>query len=284
LGRRLWQRARAGKTRIALQALVITAVLAAAVALPAGGVASGLASRVAGRISRFFTSPGASRNGKPFSGVAAVGALFREDSAGQLGQHFCTASVVSSPAGDLALTAAHCVTGGNALTAGGTLVFVPGYANGRAPYGIWRVTAVYTDAAWQSSQDPNDDFAFLRLALAPDGVPIEDITGAETLGTSWPAHAYVRVIGYPDGAAEPVWCENWTTSFSPSQLQFDCGGYTDGTSGSPFLADASPSTGQGIVIGLIGGYHQGGDTPSVSYSAAFGAAMAALFKTAEADG
>ena len=43
------------------------------------------------------------------------------------------------------------------------------------------------------------------------------------------------------------------------QLEFDCGGYTDGTSGGPFLADVNPTTGQGTVIGVIGGYEQGGD-------------------------
>lgn len=281
---RLRQRARAGRARLVLQALAITAVLTAAVALPAGGgAASGLAGRVAGGISRFFTSPGASREGQPFGGVAAVGALFLTHGPGQLGQHFCTASVVNSPGGDLALTAAHCLSGSNGQAENaGTLVFVPGYVNGEAPYGVWHVTHVYTDAAWQGSQDPDDDIAFLKIAPAPDGVPIEDVTGAETLGTSWPAHTYVRVIGYPDGAARPVWCENWTEKFSPTQLMFDCGGYTDGTSGSPFLADASASSGQGTVIGLIGGYHQGGDTPSVSYSVVFGPAVARLFKAAEA--
>jgi hypothetical protein len=35
-----------------------------------------------------------------------------------------------------------------------------------------------------------------------------------------------------------------------------------------------------MVIGVIGGYQQGGDTPSVSYSARFGALVADLYKTA----
>jgi hypothetical protein len=34
------------------------------------------------------------------------------------------------------------------------------------------------------------------------------------------------------------------------------------------------------VIGLIGGYQQGGDTPDISYSIRFLAAVAALYKTA----
>jgi hypothetical protein len=164
----------------------------------------------------------------------------------------------------------------------GTLVFAPGYENGKSPYGIWKVSQVYTDAAWQSSQDPDDDVAFLKIAPASDGVPIEDVTGAETLDTSAASHELVQVVGYPDGAAEPVWCENWADSFSPTQLQFDCSGYTDGTSGSPFLAGTAAATDEGTVIGVIGGYEKGGDTPSVSYSVAFGPTVAALFRTAEA--
>ncbi len=217
-----------------------------------------------------------SSNGQPFDGVAAVGALFGESS-GKLNSHFCTASVVDSPHGDLAITAAHCVTGTS-----GQIAFVPGYANGTEPYGVWQVTRVYTDAAWQSAQDPDDDVAFLQLSGAPGGAPIEAVTGAEHVATGAAAGGLVRVIGYPNTADQPVSCVNWTKGFSPTQLEFDCGGYTDGTSGGPFLADVSASSGQGTVIGVIGGYEQGGDTPQVSYSVAFGSAVAVLYQAAEA--
>jgi hypothetical protein len=218
----------------------------------------------------------ASLTGQSFDGVAAVGALFTETN-GTLGTHFCTASVVNSAAGDLALTAAHCVSG---LT--GTIVFVPGYTNGQTPYGVWPVTKVYTDSAWDSTQNPNDDVAFLQLANAPDGVPIQNVTGAETLDTGTPAGQLVQVVGYPDGADQPVSCTGVANSFSATQLQFDCAGYPDGTSGSPFLTDVNAATGQGTVIGVIGGYQQGGDTSEVSYAASFGSAVATLYAQAQA--
>jgi hypothetical protein len=41
-----------------------------------------------------------------------------------------------------------------------------------------------------------------------------------------------------------------------------------------------PSTGDGTVIGVIGGYEQGGDIASVSYSPGFGRAVQALYQTA----
>jgi hypothetical protein len=90
-----------------------------------------------------------------------VGALFTTSS-GQLGKHFCTASVVDSPAGDLLMTAAHCVTG--------------------------------TSGTIDSSASQDDDFAFLRVSDPSSTIPIEDETGAE-------------------------------------KLEFDCDGYTNGTSG-----------------------------------------------------
>jgi len=301
LGRRAWHTRKTPP----LLLLVASVVFAVVVFVPANDLASGLTDRVATAADPGFRSSGAaSENGQSFGGVPAVGALFRPGSSGDLGPHFCTASVVNSPGGDLAVTAAHCVTENP-----GTLVFAPGYSSGQSPYGIWRVTRVYTDAAWQSAQNPDDDVAFLRLAKASDGVPIEDVTGAETLGISWPARTYVRVIGYPDGETQPVWCDNWAQSFSSTQLQFDCGGYTDGTSGGPFLAESSSggneldstfssgssasdsyvsdnagTAGEGTVIGVIGGYEQGGDSPSVSYSVAFGPTVASLFRTAEAGG
>ena len=80
----------------------------------------------------------------------------------------------------------------------------------------------------------------------------------------------------------PVTCTARTRAFGPRQMEFDCGGYTDGTSGGPFLANVHPATGAGWVVGVIGGYQQGGDTPSVSYSVRFGAAVRALYDQAAA--
>ena len=221
---------------------------------------------------------GPAGTGASFGGAAAVGALFTEAN-GQLGSHFCTASVVASKAGDLAVTAAHCV-----YEKTGTIVFAPGYANGKSPYGVWPITKVYTDSSWDSSQDPDHDVAFLRLSDAPDGTPIENLTGAETLATDAPTGQSVQVIGYPDGAPEPVWCTAPLKGFSATQFEFDCDGFTNGTSGGPFLTGVDAATGQGSVIGVIGGYQLGGDTPQVSYAAVFGTAVSQLYATAEAGG
>jgi hypothetical protein len=244
-------------------AVLVTALAAmtAIMVTPASGAADDIATGFV-QAMRHLESP--SRSGKAFSGTPAVGALF-STSAGKLSQHFCTASVINSPHGDLVITAAHCVT-----HTSGTVVFVPGYNNGTTPYGVWTVTKVYVDQAWKSSENPDDDFAILRVSQRGSTVPIEDVTGAEKLITGQPYNH------------QPITCENWLKEPMTDQLEFDCGAYTDGTSGGPFLAEVDLATGQGAVIGVIGGYQQGGDTPQVSYSSVLGANAAALYKTAVA--
>jgi V8-like Glu-specific endopeptidase len=256
-------------------ALIIALTVGVVVTVaPADGAAGDFASSVARAVRNLVST---SQNGQAFAGTAAVGALFTT-SGGKPGGHFCTASVINSPHGDLVITAAHCMSGTS------DVVFVPGYDHGASPYGVWRVTKIYADRSWTTSANPDDDVAFLRVAQPSSIVPIEDVTGAEQLKTSMSARQLVEVIGYPDSASTPIACRNWTREPMSDQLEFDCGGYTDGTSGGPFLADVNPRTGQGAVIGVIGGYEQGGLTPQISYSPMFGANIAALYRLAVAGG
>ena len=259
----------------AAAALIIALTVGVVVTVtPAAGAAGDFASSFARAVRNLVSTW---HNGQAIAGTPAVGALFTM-SGGKLGRHFCTASVIGSPHGDLVITAAHCVSG----TSG--VAFVPGYDRGATPYGVWTVTKIYADRSWTSSSDPNDDVAFLRVGQPGSIVPIEDVTGAEQLKTGMPARQLVEVIGYPDSASKPIACRNWTREPMPDQLEFDCGGYTDGTSGGPFLTDVNPGTGQGRVIGVIGGYEQGGLTPQISYSPMFGANVAALYQLAVAGG
>src|ERR1700734_3075585 len=97
----------------------VLAMVAIAFASPASGETSSLVSRIAAAV-RLAPSATAAPQGTSFTGTPAVGALFTVSN-GTLGQHFCTASVVHSSAGDLLITAAHCVAGQSA----GSIAFVP---------------------------------------------------------------------------------------------------------------------------------------------------------------
>lgn len=251
---------------------------------PANGAAIGLVQRISHAVRHLVSGPhqaaqstAMQRASRSFDGTAAVGALFAL-SGGKITTHFCSASVVHSPHGDLVITAAHCVASSDPST----MAFVPDYNNGQSPYGVWPVKHIYTDDAWRSSSAPDDDVAFLTLS-SPE-TPIEDVTGGEQLATGLSAPAAVTVIGYPDGAGSPVTCRNWAKSMSPTQLEFDCAGFANGTSGGPFLTDISAVSGQGTIVGIIGGYQQGGDTADVSYSPVLGSNVAALYSQAVAGG
>src|SRR6476659_7018359 len=73
-----------------------------------------------------------------------VGAVFL----GGSDLHACTGSVLHSAAGDLVLTAAHC------LSIGGPATFVPGFADKAAPTDVWTVDVVYLDPRWVANRDP----------------------------------------------------------------------------------------------------------------------------------
>ena len=283
-GRGGGRHARRAQTLVGSVIAVLSAALAVtctvAVINPTGAVQ--MASRMANTAGTVpLRAPGAPpilAGGEPFDGTPAVGALFTL-SGGQLARHFCTASVVDSPHGDLVITAAHCVAGKSPSQ----IAFVPGYHGGAAPFGIWLTSAILADSAWRASADPDHDVAFLVVHQA-GSTQVQSLTGGEHLGVDWPTRAWVQVIGYPDGTEQPITCQNESKPLGRHQMEFDCGGYTDGTSGGPFLGRVNPRTGAGTVIGVIGGYEQGGDIAWVSYSPRFGGAVQALYQTAVAQG
>lgn len=201
---------------------------------------------------------------RPF---AAVGAIFR-GKVSAAGHHFCSAGVVDSPHGDVIVTAAHCVSD----TTGG-LYFAPGYHDGTAPYGVWKLGRISLDRRWKGGQDPDVDVAFATVR-SPGGREVEDVVGGYSLGTGLGTAATVRVTGYPAATNAPLTCVNRISTYTASQLRIACTAYSGGTSGSPWV------TGNHTVMGVIGGFEQGGDSPDISYSAYFGDDIAALYRQA----
>jgi V8-like Glu-specific endopeptidase len=212
-----------------------------------------------------------------FNGVPTVGALFFTT---DQTQHFCTASVVNSLTANLVLTAAHCVYIDKPAT---NIEFVPEYHNGQQPYGAWPVQTVTVAAGWRKSHNPNLDFAFLQVS-PPSGsyLPIQLVTGGLWLGIDQGYAHPIYVIGYNDPAPQPIGCATTSFKFEPSQMQFYCGKYWNGTSGGPWITGYNPIDGSGTVIGVIGGYEAGGVVPWTSYSAYFGQATLQLYLQAQA--
>lgn len=201
---------------------------------------------------------------------ARVGALF----AG--GGHFCTASVVHSQGRDLIVTAAHCLDG-----SAGDVVFVPGYRDGRSPYGVWKVERRFLPGGWAEGQSGGGEDSDVGFAVVGErgGKAVEDVVGGgyrfvTRTGTGATA---VTVTGYPGSREVPISCTNRPTSHSRTQQRIECPGFSGGTSGSPWV------NGYGEVVGVLGGHEEGGATADVSYSVVLGAEAARLYRNAAGD-
>jgi hypothetical protein len=185
--------------------------------------------------------------------------------------HFCSASVVHSAGHDLIATAAHCVYG-----TGATIEFVPGFHDGQAPYGVWTVTALYVEPAWQIGQSPKADVAFLRVAPL-NGRHVEDVVGGRTLGIPT-VGASVTVAGFPmqSNTASVCVAHLALTQGYPS-VACPGGGMVDGVSGGAWVQG-------GALVGVVGGLQQGGCSAMVAYSAPFDATTRRLWQRAQAGG
>ena len=217
-----------------------------------------------------------------FQGIAPVGALFSAPVyTGSDAAHFCTGSVIASPHGDLVLTAAHCVWNASTHTyTHSSITFAPGYDNApvAALGGVWTVSQIDVAPDYLANGNPADDYALLVVA-PKSGRTIQQFTGALRLATTH-LPVPVRVVGYndlqydPDGN-KPIECRALAfeeTDAGAPWARFNCPNYQDGTSGGPWII-----AGTNRVIGVIGGYEQGGDSPDWSYSAIFNASTSAFY-------
>jgi V8-like Glu-specific endopeptidase len=208
----------------------------------------------------------------PLGVTVVAGRSAQSDRVGVLfsgGRHFCTASVVHSARRDLVVTAAHCLDGG-----AGELVFEPGYRDGRAPYGAWKVERRFLPDGWEKGQDEDSDVAFAVVGER-GGRGVEDVVGGYRFATGTATGATaVTVTGYPDSRDVPLRCSNRPTAHSRTQQRIVCPGFSGGTSGSPWV------DGDGAVVGVLGGHEEGGSTADVSYSVVLGPEARSLYERA----
>ncbi|MFI1173327.1 trypsin-like serine peptidase [Streptomyces melanogenes] len=209
------------------------------------------------------------------SGLPSVGVLVDGD------KHWCTASVVASPKGNVVATAAHCADAGTV----GSMAFAPGFSGavkGSYPYGTWKVKAVQTDQGWSGDGDDSFDYAFLTLEPDARGRSVQSVVGAAQPDWSSGPRRRVTVFGYPDEdhnpENRPIAC---TTDTRPdpdlsSDVRIDCAGFWTGTSGSPWLADYRGPDHRGHLIGVL----SGGDTDVASTAVLFDGRARRLYEKA----
>jgi hypothetical protein len=222
------------------------------------------------------TQPASPPTSHHFGGTPTVGALFLPGAYPAF--HSCSASVVRSKSRNIIVTAAHCLRKG--ADAGYT--FVPGYHDGQAPYGTWTTTAAFASPKWlrQTSTATRHDVAFLRVANHTSGGTVkrlQQVVGGNQLGTAPKSGRKVRIPGYVLGSLDkPITCRAPVYHHAGFPA-FNCSGYSGGVSGSPWLAGHRTVR---RVVGIIGGLHQGGCSPSTSYSSPLGGWATTLLKRA----
>jgi hypothetical protein len=226
--------------------------------------------------------PSSPRTGKPFAGMPQFGSLVWQNPDGSPGGKLCTAVTVDSAGGDLIATAAHCVGGVvSRIGAPMTVAYLPGGTATAHPYGVWYPTRIIRPRQWiDGAKNPDFDIAFLTVSRPDDPRPLASLTGSERFGAV-PAPGTLGVlIGYPYSASGPVACRTPIRFESPTQLELDCDDFPGGTSGGPVLTDIDPVTGVGTLVGVIGGYQNGGSHPYISYASAFTPAIQQLYQEA----
>ena len=99
-------------------------------------------------------------------------------------------------------------------------MFVPGYRDGRAPYGKWKVGKRYMPAGWSQGYDEDSDVAFATVEGA-----VQDAVGGNRFVTHTATGATaVTVTGYPSSREVPVSCTNKPTAHSRTQQRIECPG------------------------------------------------------------
>ena len=148
---------------------------------------------------------------------------------------------------------------------------------------MWTPAHLLVAPQWANSSTPTSTWA--SSCFQPhNGENIEQVLRASQLGTDTGYRYLVHVTGYPDSANSPIACVQPDLAAERHPAAVRVRGYTGGTSGSPWVTRFNARSRTGTIVGVIGGYQEGGDTPSVSYSVRFGTGIQQLYEQAAADG
>jgi hypothetical protein len=164
----------------------------------------------------------------------------------------CSGSSVRAKNENLVQTAGHCVNKGPGEYAT-NVVFVPGYKDGKAPYGRWAATKLATTTQWRTRGDLTYDVGYIRVKAKKKS--LSDTVGAQGIAFNVPRGGGVDVFGYP---AEALYDGSRLATCRGTVIQdrrgsgdqgIDCN-LSGGTSGGPWLADFDPAKGVGVITSV----------------------------------
>jgi len=120
-------------------------------------------------------------------------------------QGFCSATAINSPTRQLVLTAAHCLNSGprglrGRTTWSRTVVFVPAYTDGLAPFGAFVAhrNDVHVAKQWIKLGNPNFDIGAARVQPNAEGANVADaVGGGATIAVDLARKQRFQTFGYP---------------------------------------------------------------------------------------
>jgi V8-like Glu-specific endopeptidase len=209
---------------------------------------------------------------------SAIGLLsFKSASTGNT--DYCTATVIQTDNGNIALTAAHCLWDILANNWNSEVSFYPGYDNGNQ--GSLGMIWAYTLTIWSSFAQDSEvtDYGFIKFYYE-DGRKLQDDAGAFNYDGFVAGGEYpTTVFGYPYGTGQmdcprdgEHLCKWQGNSNVPSsdlpnynwyrEIPIDVG---NGASGGPWIRDYDANTNTGNIMGISHGmllppYPQSGTT------------------------
>lgn len=192
----------------------------------------------------------------------------------------CTASVVTSRSKDVLVTAGHCLHGGAGSRFATNVAFVPDYAHGSAPLGIWTARRLLVTPGWAQQSDFDVDLGFAAMNLRRDR-HIQDVTGGQGIAFDLPTTYQQYSFGYPrllpfDGS-RLIYCAGpgAPDSYGGPSIGVRCS-MTAGSSGGPLLASIGRlGPGHGWIDGVISYAYAGSD--NLLYCTHFGSAARLLY-------
>ena len=181
---------------------------------------------------------------------AQVGKLyFDTDPSPTFRWSWCTGSAVNSGNKSLVLTAGHCVYDISNRRWYTNSFFVPGYENGRRPFGTWTVRVQSTTRNYFNTGASADDMAAV-VVNHNAGVALVNRVGGHGIAFNQPVNQFRTSLGYPitdsrwpgwtSSGEDMYYCQGTDSYFSTGsfagQMLIGCR-MTGGSSGGPWLTN-----------------------------------------------
>ena len=211
---------------------------------PAAAVETGALTRFAGTAPQTTATTALHADEAPVSHIGKV--FFTLAGA----NYVCSGNSIAAQNKSLVATAGHCVNEGPGAFAT-NWIFVPGYVNGKAPYGQWPARSLHAARNWTAAGDIRYDTGFAVVARV-GGKTLADVVGASGVEFNQARGLTYKSYGYP--AAVPftgqtlVSCTG-TAKNDTINPQFNSQGIscdmTGGSSGGPWFAQADTNATSG---------------------------------------